>query len=86
MVASLNLALMQCPSFSLTGFPQMKGSVCVCVEVGLTTMELNTGVPGFDIQYTCIQSHLLLVSFVGPSLCRLFFGRTMFQSILFFVC
>lgn len=31
----------------------MRGSVCGG-EVGLTTMELNTGVPGFVFQYTCI--------------------------------
>lgn len=39
-VASLNVALMKCLFFSLAGFPQIRGSMCVW-EVDLTTVELN---------------------------------------------
>lgn len=53
MVVSLNLDLMQCPSFSIADFPQMRGSG-VGGEVGLTSMKLNTGAPGFDFKCTCI--------------------------------
>lgn len=55
MVASLNLALMQCPSFSLAGFSQMRGSVCVWWGGSrFDNYGINTGVPGFDFQYTCV--------------------------------